>query len=222
MSPPLRIAIVEDEPVTRRRLVEAVAQDPSLLLVAEFDDGRTALKWLEHEAPDVLLCDLGLPDLPGLAIITYCVHRHPRCQVMVITMYEDESHVLRSLKAGAKGYLLKDSVGAEVVEHIHELARGGSPITPVVARLVLGTLHAPAPASEVAADPLAVHLSAKELTMLTRIAQGFSYAEIAGLEGISRNTVATHIRNVYSKLEVHSKNEAVFEASRLGLIDTRL
>ena len=218
MHTPLRIAIVEDEPAARRRLVRAIAADASLQVVAEFDNGRDALKWLEGQAPDVLLCDLGLPDLPGLAVITYCADTHPRCQVMVISMYEDEAHVIRSLKAGAKGYLLKDSLGSEVTERIHELARGGSPITPVIARLVLNTMHHVAPkASSEGID--AVKLSAKEVVVLTRIAQGFGYAEIAELEGVARSTVATHIRNVYGKLAVHSKNEAVFEASRLGLID---
>lgn len=217
MNTPLRIAIVEDEPATRRRLVESLAADAAFQIVAEFDNGRTALKWLESHSPDVLLCDLGLPDLPGLAVITYCVHRYPRCHVMVITMYEDESHVMRSLKAGAKGYLLKDSLGSEVAERVHELARGGSPITPVIARLVLNTFHAPARA----VDAETVSLSPKEITVLTRIAQGFSYVEIASLEGVARSTVATHVRNVYGKLAVHSKNEAVFEASRLGLIDTQ-
>lgn len=219
MNKPLRVAIVEDEPATRQRLVAALGTE-DVEVMAEFGNGQQALKWLDSHEPDVLLCDLGLPDVPGLAIITFAVQRYPRCNVMVITMYEDESHVIRSLEAGAKGYLLKDSLGEDVAERVRELARGGSPMTPVIARLVLNRFHAPA--SEACAPNESVKLSGKELTMLTRIAQGFSYAEIASLEGLSRHTVATHIRNVYGKLFVHSKNEAVFEASRLGLIDMRL
>lgn len=219
MTSPLRIALVEDDPAMRRRLADAVAAAPDMQLVAQFETGRAALKWLESQSADVLLCDLGLPDVPGLAVITYCVQRHPRCEVMVITLYEDETHVMRSLEAGAKGYLLKDSLGSEVAEQVRELARGGSPITPIIARQVLARFHSPAKAPP--AEQMSL-LSAKEQTMLTRIAQGFSYAEIADLERISRHTVATHIRNIYSKLQVHSKNEAVFEASRLGLIDMRL
>jgi len=219
MNSLLRVAIVEDEPATRQRLVAALGAE-DIEVMAEFGNGQQALKWLDDHAPDVLLCDLGLPDVPGLAVITYAVQRHPRCNVMVITMYEDESHVVRSLEAGAKGYLLKDSLGEDVADRVRELARGGSPMTPIIARLVLNRFHAPA--AEACAPADSVKLSAKELTMLTRIAQGFSYAEIASIEGISRHTVATHIRNVYGKFFVHSKNEAVFEASRLGLIDMRL
>lgn len=219
MDRPLRTVIVEDEAATRHRLATAL-NTAGIEVVAEFGCGQPALKWLDQHEPDVLLCDLGLPDLPGLAVITYCVQRYPRCNVMVISMYEDESHVIRSLEAGAKGYLLKDSLDADVADRVRELARGGSPMTPVIARLVLNRFHAPAVASPVACE--SVKLSAKELTVLTRIAQGFSYAEIASLEEISRHTVATHIRNVYAKLFVHSKNEAVFEASRLGLIDMRM
>jgi DNA-binding NarL/FixJ family response regulator len=217
----LRVVVVEDDPATRQRLSAAVAQSPRLQVVATFGGGREALQWLEHHTPDVLLADLGLPDLPGLAVITYCAQRHPRCEIMVITMYEDEGHVMRSLEAGAGGYLLKDTTPEEVVVRIHELMDGGAPMTPTIARQVLGRFHS-RPATAVGVlEGSAVALSPKELVVLTCIAQGFSYSEIAELEQISRHTVATHIRNAYAKLSVHSKNEAVFEATRLGLLDSR-
>jgi DNA-binding NarL/FixJ family response regulator len=165
-----------------------------------------------------------LPDIPGLAVLTYCAQRHPACDIMVITLYDDPTHVIRCLEAGASGYLLKDSLHEEIAAHIRELHAGGSPMTPAIARLVLKRFRVPlAPAGP---GPVAGHqatlLTPKELTVLTRIAQGFRYAEIAELEGISPHTVHTHIKNIYAKLSVHSRSEAVHEAMQLGLIEKGL
>jgi DNA-binding NarL/FixJ family response regulator len=214
----VRVVIVEDDVAMRERLAHAIGAEPDLCLLAQFDCGRDALRWLEQYEADVLLVDLGLPDLPGMAVITYCVQRHPRTSVMVITMYEDEGHVMRSLEAGATGYLLKDSLREEIAERVRELASGGSPMSPPIARQVLRRLvPVKAPLEAPPVDTVSA-LTERELLVLTRIAQGFNYVEIAELEGISRHTVHAHIKNIYSKLAVHSKTEAVFEASRMGLL----
>jgi DNA-binding NarL/FixJ family response regulator len=216
----IRVAVLEDDASTRKRFCAAVAQAQGMRLVADFGLGGQALAWLEHNDVDVLLADLGLPDVPGLAVIAYCAKRHPRADIMVISMYEDEQHVVRSLEAGASGYLLKDSLEEEITARILELRSGGAPMSPVIARLVLKRFR-PVPAAsdgKAAADDSWVLPTPRELLILTRIAQGFSYAEIGELEGISRHTVHAHVKNIYSKLSVHSRSEAVFEASRLGLI----
>lgn len=219
---PISIALVEDDPVCRARFERAILDAKDLRLAASFQDGRSALEWLERETSDVLLSDLGLPDLPGLAVISYCTQRHPQTAVMVITMYEDEQHVIRSLEAGASGYLLKDSLHDEICDRIRELHSGGSPITPTIARLVLKRFRprvAPAnPSSEIEL----VKLTPKEMTVLNRIAQGFNYQEIGALEGVTVNTVHTHIKHIYGKLAVRSRTEAVFEAQQLGLLDSGL
>lgn len=221
---PITVAIVEDDPMCAGRFEAAVRAAPDLRLAAGFANGRTALEWLESHAVDVLLCDLGLPDLPGMAVIAYCAHRHPGTSIMVITMYEDETHVMRSLEAGASGYLLKDSLHDEICERIRELHAGGSPITPTIARLVLKRFRPP-PADERHAPPHDTdytRLTPKEMVVLNRIAQGFSYQEIGQLEGITVNTVHTHIKRIYGKLAVRSRTEAVFEAQQLGLLDSGL
>lgn len=216
----IRIAVLEDDPATRARFCAAIARDAGLQLAADFALGGEALSWLERHEPDVLLADLGLPDVPGLAVIAYCAKRHPRADIMVISMHEDEQHVVRSLEAGASGYLLKDCLEEEIAARIRELRAGGAPMSPVIARLVLKRLRpAPLPGSaSTEGDDRWVLPTPRELLVLTRIAQGFSYAEIAELEGISRHTVHAHVKNIYAKLSVHSRTEAVFEASRLGLI----
>jgi DNA-binding NarL/FixJ family response regulator len=229
---PIHIAMVEDDAATRDRFGRAIAQAPDLHMMAQFDNGHDALSWLEHHSPDVLLTDLGLPDIPGLAVLTYCVQRHPRCDTMVITLYDDPTHVVRCLEAGASGYLLKDSLGDEIVQHIRELRAGGSPMTPAIARQVLKRFRAEVPVAPPMADPSPVGnaqppatagvLTAKELTVLSRIAQGFRYGEIAELEKISIHTVQSHVKNMYAKLAVHSRTEAVHEAMQLGLIEKGL
>ncbi len=219
-SDPIRVAVLEDDEATRARFCAAIEQDAGLRLAAQFARGGEALAWLERHEPDVLLADLGLPDIPGLAVIAYCARRHPRSDIMVISMHEDEQHVVRSLEAGASGYLLKDCLADEMAARIRELRAGGAPMSPVIARLVLKRLRPAAPAGAAAAegDDQWVRPTPRELLVLTRIAQGFSYAEIADMEGISRHTVHAHVKNIYGKLSVHSRTEAVFEASRLGLI----
>jgi DNA-binding NarL/FixJ family response regulator len=214
----IAIVIVEDDPASLQRFVQAVQQAPDMQVQQTFTNGRDALAWLEHHAPDVLLTDLGLPDLPGLAVITYCAQRHVSCEIMVITMYEDESHVLRSLEAGAGGYLLKDSSSDEIPARIRELRAGGAPMTPVIARQVLRRFRLTPSAGQAA--PLPPMLTPRETAVLNHVARGFSHAEIARLEGVAVSTIATHIRHIYEKLAVHSRSEAVFEAQQMGLIDS--
>ncbi len=214
----ISVVIVEDDPASLRRFVQAVQATPDMQVTQTFTNGRDALAWLEHHAPDVLLTDLGLPDLPGLAVITYCAQRHVRCEIMVITMYEDETHVLRSLEAGAGGYLLKDSAGEEIPARIRELRAGGAPMTPVIARQVLRRFRLTPAAGQAA--PLPAMLTPRETAVLNHVARGFSHAEIAQLEGVAISTVATHIRHIYEKLAVHSRSEAVYEAQQMGLIDS--
>lgn len=216
------MVIVEDDDACAIRFEEAIAAREDMRLQARFPNGGSALQWLENRKADVLLCDLGLPDMSGLAVIAHCAQRLPEMKVMVITMYEDESHVVRSLEAGASGYLLKDSLQEEICDRIRELHAGGLPLTPTIARLVLKRFRPCEPrASRSDHAPLGP-LTPKEQLVLTRIAQGFSFQEIARLESISVNTVQTHVKHIYSKLAVGSRSEAVYEAQVAGLLDTPL
>jgi DNA-binding NarL/FixJ family response regulator len=216
-APPIRIALVEDNANTRDRLASAINGDARLSLQYAAGNGQQMLSWLQAHAPDVLLVDLGLPDLPGLAVITYCAQLHPCTDIMVVTMFEDEEHVVRSIEAGASGYLLKDSLRDEIVHLILQLRAGGAPMTPVIARQLLRRMRPEQ--RRTAPRELGVALTARELEVLGLIARGFKYAEIARLQNVAVNTVHSHIKAIYSKLSVHSKTEAVFEAGRLGLIE---
>jgi DNA-binding NarL/FixJ family response regulator len=133
-----------------------------------------------------------------------------------VTVFGDETHVLAAIEAGASGYILKDALTLSVASEIETLLQGGSPLSPVVAKMLLARFRSPAPA--VVPNAEHVRLSTREAEVLNLIARGCTYQEVSTALNIGSETVATHLRNTYTKLSVHSRSEAVYEASRLGLI----
>jgi DNA-binding NarL/FixJ family response regulator len=213
------VALVEDDRATRERLASSVRAQSSLELVAEYSNGAEALAGLASRAPDVLLVDLGLPDMSGLELIRFAAERYPECDILVISIFGDESNVLAALEAGARGYLLKGSLQHDIAFDIRDIRNGGSPLSPVIARQMLKRLRIPrrdAPAKKTGEEEMT--LTAREGEILNAISRGFSYAETAQMLGVSVGTVHSFLKRVYRKLAVHSKTEAVFEANRLGLI----
>ena len=217
---PTSVALVEDDRATRERLASSVRAEPSLELIAEYASGTEALAGLATRAPDVLLVDLGLPDMPGLELIRFASARHPECDILVISIFGDEANVLAALEAGARGYLLKGSLQHDIAFDIRDLRNGGSPLSPVIARQLLKRLRIVrrGQAQKKGAGEEETVLTAREGEILNAISRGFSYAETAQMLGVSVGTVHTFLKRVYRKLAVHSKTEAVFEANRLGLI----
>lgn len=214
------IMIVEDDAVTQKSLCLAIESEPALKLLAVFDRVKPALSWLERETPDVLLTDLGLPDGSGIDVIRTCVRLHPAADIMVVTVSSDEASVVSSIEAGASGYVLKDAGKTNIARAVLDLRGGGAPMSPAIARMVLarvrGTKTAAAPAA--VQDAAVAGLTKREAVILELIAQGGSYGQVAKLLSVSVGTVQTHIKNIYSKLAVHSRGEAVFEAHRRGLL----
>ena len=232
-----RVLVVEDDPLMRVYFSSSVQRCPELTLAGSFGTVSESLAWLEDDANtlDVLLTDLGLPDGSGLEVIRHAIRLHPRCEPLVISMFGDEDNVLASIEAGALGYIHKDSTPDDIAQIILDMRAGASPISPMIARRVLSKYRsdrADTAAAEsrraddakltedASAAPTRPHslLSAREQEVLSYISRGFSYAEIAGLQGLSMHTVQSHIKNLYAKLSVHSRSEAVFEATRMGLI----
>jgi len=215
--------VVEDDAPLRETLCAAINAQPGMQVTAAWGTLAEALAWLAGHPVDVLLTDLGLPDGSGIDLIRACAATHPRCDIMVITMFGDEKNVLASIEAGAVGYILKDADQLDVARFIADLRQGGSPMSPLVARkLLLRAQPAPpvqASAAHAPAATEAIRLTPREQEALDLIARGYTYAEIAEQEGITRHTVQMHIKNLYGKLSVHSRGQAVYEASRLGLVD---
>lgn len=217
-----RVLIVEDEPEFMRRFSNAVLNDATLSLVAAVSTGQAGLAMLDLQAPDVLLVDLGLPDIEGVRVIEHAARHHPGCDVLVVTMFADDEHVVASIEAGACGYLLKDASAERIVASIHELRAGGAPISPGIARRVLERFRRRAPMASAKVDAAAAQedspLTPRETELLRMVAKGFTFDAIGELLEISPHTVVAHVKKIYRKLAVHSRSEAVFEASQLGLL----
>jgi DNA-binding NarL/FixJ family response regulator len=214
-----RVLLVEDDAATRERLGACVAATPGLELAHAVGTRADALAALAVEPPPrVALVDLELPDGSGIDVIRALRQRGAETDAMVISVFGDERHVLAAIEAGATGYLLKDADATDVGDAILRLIAGESPISSSIARHLLRRFHAPAPAPAAAATDTAPHLTARERDVLQLIAKGLSYARIADTLEMSPNTVPSYIKQIYRKLQVNSRGEAVFEAMQLGLV----
>lgn len=229
-----RVLVVEDDAMMREFFASSVSRAAQLEMVAAVGSVAEAKTWLDDHPVDVLLTDLGLPDGSGLEVIRHATRLYTACEPLVISMFGDEDNVLASIEAGALGYIHKDSAPDDIAQTIMEMLGGASPISPMIARKVLSkyagfrtaaqraesdsTAPSPHSTSEVEAAVAGPILSPREQDVLSLISRGFSYAEIGRLQSVTVHTVQTHIKNLYTKLSVHSKSEAVFEATRLGLL----
>ena len=215
------VVLVEDDDDTRTYFAACVSAHPMLRLEASFARLDDARRWFAAHSADVLLTDLSLPDGPGLTLIGEVAQRHPQCEILVVSVFGDENSVLACVAAGAVGYIHKDSRPADVAQAIIDIKNGASPISPMIARKLLERLRQGVVAPAASEQPLPLHtvaLTARESEVLELVARGYAYAEIARLHGVSMHTVQSHIKNLYAKLAVHSRSEAVFEASRMGLL----
>jgi DNA-binding NarL/FixJ family response regulator len=207
---------VEDDASFSDALAQVLLSAPDMRLATQADTCSAGFAMLDGPPADVLLVDLGLPDGSGIDIIEAAARKWPSCNIMVSTNFGDETHVMRSIEAGASGYLLKDSSPARIADEIRSLASGGSPISPIIARQVLARFRQRS-ASPQAADDTSP-LSAREKEVLDLITKGYTAQEIARLMQLSHFTVRTFVRRIYGKLKVTSKAEAIFEARSQGLL----
>ena len=220
-EPRWRVVLLEDDAEFRAYFEDCITGHSSLELVASFGLLAQARTWFDTHTADVLLTDLGLPDGNGIDLLRHLATAQPVCEVLVVSVFGDEDTVLACVEAGAVGYIHKDATPADVAQTILDVKRGASPISPMIARTVLARLReTSAPRPHVHHALKADLLSTREAEVLELIARGLSYAEIAQLKGVTMHTVQTHIKNLYSKLAVHSRSEAVFEASRMGLLSS--
>ncbi|TBO34428.1 response regulator transcription factor [Aquabacterium lacunae] len=236
-----RVVVVEDDPDTRQFLESCVKDQMQFALAGSFASLQPARAWFAQHEADLLLVDLGLPDGSGLQLMREVQQRWPQCDMLVVSMFGDEENVVASIEAGAVGYVHKDDEAADIAQTLLAVKQGASPISPMIARHLLRRMqphmptrtplpsepgvamsndsHLQALGHEPVNDPT-VSLTKREQEVLEYIARGFSYAEIARLQGITVHTVQTYIKKLYGKLAVHSRSEAVYEANRLGLLTT--
>ncbi len=223
LAPICTVLVVEDNPELLLRFSQAVGLDAQLKLVGAVGTGLDGIALLDTHTPNVLMVDLGLPDIDGIEVIAHAARHHPNTEVLVVTMFADDQHVLSSIEAGATGYLLKDTLPDRICESIHELLAGGSPITPSIARKVLARFRpvSPSPVADVTLRndaPNSSQLTTREIDILRLIAKGLSFTELGEALNISPHTVVAHVKKIYRKLAVHSRGEAVFEAGQIGIL----
>lgn len=211
----IRVAVIEDDPVMRDVLCSAIGDCQDMLLTGQEDNVAAASGMIEAGGYDVLLCDLGLPDGSGIDLIRQEASTGRNTDILVITMFANQNKVLEAVQAGARGYLLKDERIEDCMDAIRNIRKGGSPISPIIARQLLRQIR---PKQTDTPAPMAAPLSDREYEVLNLLARGLSNSECAKVLSISGNTVGTHVKNIYRKLEVNSRAEALFEASSKGLL----
>ena len=212
-SHPIQVAIVEDRDETREGLARLIDTSPGFATVGRFASMEDALAKIQHNAPDVLLTDIGLPGISGIEGVRRFLERFPKLQILMLTVYGDDDHVFEAICAGASGYLLKDTPPQRLIEALGELVGGGAPMSPEIARKVVSMFTRFVPRGD---TPSA--LTAREHELLVLLANGHSYKTAAKELGLAIDTVRFYIRSIYDKLHVHSKSEAVATALRRGIL----
>ena len=199
----ISIAIIEDDEDIRESLEILVQSTEGFICTGTFGDAEAGLGFLIANPADIVLMDIHLPGMNGIECVRQLKLVHPGMQFIMCTVFKDDDSVFNALKAGATGYLLKNDDPAKIIDAIHELHAGGSPMTPQIARRVIESFKRPAVND-------ALHLLTKrETEMLGLLAKGLRYKEIADKLFISTETVRKHINNIYQKLHVQSRIEAV-------------
>lgn len=217
----ISVALVDDDPAVRQRFKTSIEKHPDLFWLGEATCVREGKALALDTCPRVLLVDLGLPDGSGMEIIQEISQKQPNTEIMVVSMFGDEGHVVQAIEAGASGYILKDTDDLSLAEHIIQLCDGGSPMSPMIARHLLKRMQATEAYSKKNLDNSseAASLTRREMQLLKLLARGYTYREVAEDLNVSSHTVNSHIKNLYRKLSVKTKNEAVFAATRQGLLD---
>ncbi|MBE0648960.1 MAG: response regulator transcription factor [Bacteroidales bacterium] len=216
----IRVIIVEDDKEMREGLELIVRSNPALQCIATCSSGEEALESIPANIPDIVLMDIHLPGISGIDCVKKLKPSLAFTQFMMCTVYEDNESVFDSLCAGATGYLLKNSPPTKITEAIMDLYQGGSPMSPVIARKVIqsfksanvGAGSKPAQTDPEPTPSDLFRLTKRELEMLDLLAKGYRYKEIADQLSISFETVRTHIHNIYEKLHVQSRTEALNKA----------
>jgi DNA-binding NarL/FixJ family response regulator len=200
----IRIGIVEDNRGVRETWAKLVDTEPGFECVGSYANGEDALANFPTEKPDVVLMDICLPGISGIECTGKLKSLLPATQILVVTVYTDNEHLFDALKAGASGYLLKCTDREELIGSIRDVMSGGAPMSGSIARRVIEAFHAPAP-TPATTNPL----SPREQEILALLAEGLVAKDVARRIDLSYQTVRVHLRNIYEKLHVHSRDEAV-------------
>lgn len=207
----INVLIVEDDPEIRDWLQAVLKQTTGINCLLAYPDAESCIKQYEEKDPDVVIMDIHLPGMNGIECIRKIKPLKPNVQFIMFTVFEDDENVFESLCAGASGYILKNTTPEKLAEAIRELYGGGSPMSPSIARRVISSFQKPD-----SSRSQYNKLTPREKELLDMLSKGYRYKEIADKMFISVETVRTHIRNIYEKLQVQSRTEALNKAFQRG------
>ncbi len=209
----LTIAIIEDQPAIREGLAFLIDSTPGFQCVGRFRSMEEALPGIGHRIPDAALVDIGLPGMSGIEGIRILKQRHPGILLLMLTVYDDDDRIFEAICAGACGYLLKKTPPARLLEYIQEAHAGGAPMSPEIARRVMELFRKNPPPRKAEYE-----LTPHEVRILKLLVDGHTCRTIADEFDVTPHAVTWHLRNIYEKLHVHSKTEAVAKVLRDGIV----
>ncbi len=217
-SDTIRVLLVDDHAIVRDGIRSLLTTEQDIEVVGEANNGRDGVSLAERLQPDIILMDLVMPEMGGIEATQRIMASRPEARILVLTSFAAEDKVFPAIKAGAMGYLLKDSDSEELVRAIRQVKRGESSLDPKIARMVLREMWAeprskPVPAPDLAVDPL----TEREVEVLRLVAQGLSNEDIAQQLVIAERTVRTHVSNILGKLHLANRTQAALYALREGL-----
>ena len=210
---PFRVVVIEDQRELRNGLQTLLNFTPTFTCVKSFGAMDEALRNIESDTADLILTDIGLPRLNGIEGTRILRGKFPELPIVVLTVHEEDDKIFQALCAGANGYLLKNTPAAKIIEALKEVLDGGAPMSPNVARRVVQLFRTFSPP-----ETAEYHLTEQEKQILKLLVDGHHYKTAAYELGISTSTVSFHLKNIYTKLQVHSKTEAVAKALRERLV----
>lgn len=216
----IRVLVVEDQPNILKAQIKLLDTFDAIEVVGEALSGEAALEKIEEVMPEVLLLDLGLPQMSGIDVTRRVKETHPEIEILIFTIFDEEEKVIEAIGAGAAGYLLKGTPVEKIVEAIKDVKDGGSVIQPNLARALLRIIGKGVEQKDAQPEQstAATNLTERELEILQLIAKGLSNQEAAKVLGLSKATIRTHLEHIYEKLDVSNRVEAVTEGIREGII----
>ncbi len=208
MTDKIRLNIVEDDPEIRNNLALIINTSEGMMCERTFENAESFLENLETQKPDIVLMDISLPGMTGIQAVEKMKEKAPKAEALMLTVHQDDQLVFDSLCAGASGYLVKSTPPLRIIDAIREAVSGGAPMSTSIARMVVKSFS-----KKTESD-----LTEREMDVLDQLCQGKSYKLIADALFISQDTVRSHIKSIYKKLEVNSKSEAVAKALKDRLV----
>jgi len=210
----IRVVIADDHAIVREGLRALIDTEPGIMLVGEASDGSEAIRLARALKPDVILLDLVMPHKDGLAAIAEIKRDQPEARILVLTSFAEDDKVFPAIKAGALGYLLKDTTPQGLLQAIRDVYQGESSLHPTVARKLISELHHPS-----SPPPTGEELTEREVQVLSLVAQGLSNQEIADHLVVSERTIRKHVSNILGKLHLANRTQATLYAIRTGMVE---